>query len=76
MVHETQKPVDLMAYLVRTYSNPGDTVLDSTMGSGSTGVAAVQCQRKFIGIENDPKYFEIAKSRVRKATKQTAASAQ
>jgi site-specific DNA-methyltransferase (adenine-specific) len=63
-VHPTQKPVALMEYLIRTYTNEGETVLDNTMGSGTTGVAAVRCGRKFIGIERDPNYFEIAKGRI------------
>jgi site-specific DNA-methyltransferase (adenine-specific) len=63
-VHPTQKPVALMEYLIRTYTNAGDTVLDNCMGSGTTGVAALQSGRRFIGIERDPNYFEIAKSRV------------
>lgn len=65
-LHPTQKPVALMEYLIRTYTNPGDTVLDNTMGSGTTGVAAVQSGRSFIGIERDPDYFKIAQERVRK----------
>lgn len=63
-VHPTQKPVALMEYLIRTYTNEGDTVLDNCMGSGTTGVAALNCGRKFIGIERDPTYFEIAKNRI------------
>jgi site-specific DNA-methyltransferase (adenine-specific) len=62
--HPTQKPVALMDYLIRTYSNPGDVVLDNTMGSGTTGVAAVQTGRDFIGIEMDPDYFKIAQDRI------------
>jgi site-specific DNA-methyltransferase (adenine-specific) len=62
--HPTQKPVDLLKYLVKTYTNPGDTVLDCTMGSGTTGVAGVQLDRKFIGIELDPNYFAIAQRRI------------
>ena len=62
--HPTQKPVALMEYLIRTYTNPGDTVLDFTMGSGTTGVACARTGRKFIGIELDPVYFEIAKRRI------------
>lgn len=62
--HPTQKPVALMEYLIRTYSNPGDTVLDNTMGSGTTGVAAVNTGRNFIGIERDPEYFRIASERI------------
>ena len=63
-VHPTQKPVALMEYLIRTYTNPGDVVLDNCMGSGTTGVAAIQSGRRFIGIERDPDYFAIAKGRV------------
>lgn len=63
-VHPTQKPVALMEYLIRTYTNPGDTVLDNTMGSGTTGVAAVNTGRRFIGIERDEGYFKIAQDRI------------
>lgn len=63
-VHPTQKPVDLLQYLIKTYTNEGMTVLDNCMGSGSTGVAAKQLKRNFIGMELDPKYFEIAKKRI------------
>ena len=63
-VHPTQKPVALMEYLIKTYTNEGETVLDFTMGSGSTGVASVNTGRKFIGIELDDKYFDVAKSRI------------
>lgn len=63
-LHPTQKPVALMSYLIRTYTNPGQTVLDNTMGSGTTGVAAAQTGRKFIGIERDESYFKIAKERI------------
>lgn len=62
--HPTQKPVALMQYLIATYSNPGDTVLDPTMGSGTTGVAAVALGRKFLGIEKEQNFFEIAASRI------------
>ena len=62
--HPTQKPVALMEYLIKTYTNPQETVLDFTMGSGSTGVAAVNTGRKFIGIEMDDRYFEIAEQRI------------
>ena len=62
--HPTQKPVELMEYLIKTYSNEEDTVLDNTMGSGTTGVACVNTKRKFIGIESDPNYYEIAKQRI------------
>ena len=63
-VHPTQKPVALMEYLIKTYTNEGETVLDFTMGSGTTGVAAKSLNRNFIGIELDDKYFDIAKGRV------------
>ena len=63
-LHPTQKPVDLMEYLIKTYTNSGDTVLDNTMGSGSTGVAAIKCGREFIGIEMDSEYYKIAKERI------------
>jgi len=62
--HPTQKPISLCEYLIRTYTNEGDTVLDNCMGSGTTGVACKKTGRNFIGIEKDPKYFEIAVSRV------------
>lgn len=65
-VHPTQKPVALMEYLIKTYTNEGETVLDFTMGSGTTGVAAKNLSRSFIGIEQDPNYFEIAKERINK----------
>lgn len=64
MLHPTQKPVDLMRYLIRTYSNEGCTVLDNCMGSGTTIVAAIMEGRKYIGIEKQKKYFEIAKRRI------------
>jgi len=63
-VHPTQKPVALMEYLIKTYTNEGETVLDNCMGSGTTGVACKKTGRHFIGIEKDEKYFEIAVSRV------------
>ena len=62
--HPTQKPVALMEYLIKTYSNEGDVVLDFTMGSGTTGVACKNLGRGFIGIEKDEKYFNIAKERL------------
>jgi site-specific DNA-methyltransferase (adenine-specific) len=65
-LHPTQKPVALMEYLIKTYTNEGETVLDFTMGSGSTGVACVNTKRNFIGIEQDDKYFEIATNRINK----------
>jgi site-specific DNA-methyltransferase (adenine-specific) len=66
-VHPTQKPVALMEYLIRTYSHQGETVLDFTMGSGSTGVAAANTDRKFIGVEQSDKHMETAKSRIESA---------
>ena len=63
--HPTQKPVVLMEYLIKTYTNENETVLDFTMGSGSTGVAAKNLSRKFIGIEQDEKYFKIAEERIK-----------
>ena len=64
VVHPTQKPVELMKYLIKTYSNENETVLDNCRGSGTTGVACVNTNRKFIGIEQDEKYYNIAKSRI------------
>ena len=64
--HPTQKPVALLEYLIKTYTCKGETVLDNCMGSGSTGVACVNTSRNFIGMELDPKYFEIAKNRIKK----------
>lgn len=66
-LHPTQKPVALMEYLIRTYTNEGDTVLDNCMGSGTTGVACANTGRRFIGIEMDAGYFEIAKKRIEEA---------
>ena len=63
-VHPTQKPVALMEYLIKTYTNENETVLDFTMGSGTTGVAAKNLNRSFIGIELDENYFDIAKERI------------
>lgn len=63
-LHPTQKPVALMEYLIRTYTDEGDTVLDNTMGSGTTGVACMNTGRQFIGIERDPDYFVIACERI------------
>ena len=65
--HPTQKPVALLEYLIKTYTNEGDTVLDNCMGSGSTGVACVNTNRNFIGYELDEKYFEIAEKRINEA---------
>ena len=67
-IHPTQKPVALMEYLVKTYTNEGDTVLDNCMGSGTTGVACKNLNRKFIGIEQDATYYEIAKERIHGST--------
>ena len=66
-LHPTQKPVALIEYLVKTYTNENETVLDFTMGSGTTGVACVNTNRKFIGIELDEGYFKIAKERIETA---------
>ena len=66
-VHPTQKPVALMDYLIKTYTNPGEVVLDFTMGSGTTGVAAMNTGRRFIGVERDENYFEIACKRIEAA---------
>lgn len=63
-IHPTQKPVALMEYMINTYTNKGETVLDFTMGSGTTGVACKNTDRNFIGIELDEEYFEIAKKRI------------
>ena len=63
-VHPTQKPVALMEYLIKTYTNEGELVLDFTMGSGTTGIACLNTSRRFIGIEMDDKYFEIAENRI------------
>ena len=63
-LHPTQKPVALLKELIKTFSNEGDTVLDNCMGSGSTGVACLNTGRRFIGIELDERYFEVAKKRL------------
>ena len=63
--HPTQKPVDLIAYLIRTYSNPGDTILDNTIGSGTTAVAALREKRHFIGFELNRDYYDIALRRIK-----------
>lgn len=63
-VHPTQKPVALLEYLIRTYTNPGDIVLDNTMGSGTTGVACIHTGRSFVGIEREREYFDIAQARI------------
>lgn len=69
-VHPTQKPIDILEYLIKTYTLEGETVLDFTMGSGSTGIACKNLNRNFIGIEKDDKYFEIAKNRIESALQQ------
>lgn len=66
-IHPTQKPVPLFEYLIKTYTNEGDCVLDNTMGSGSTGVAAMNTGRNFIGIEKEEDYFKIAQERIAEA---------
>jgi DNA modification methylase len=70
-LHPTQKPVALIEYLIKTYTNENETVLDFTMGSGTSGVACLNTNRKFIGIEMDDKYFEIAKTRIETHSPQT-----
>jgi site-specific DNA-methyltransferase (adenine-specific) len=66
-LHPTQKPVDLMEYLIKTYTNEGESVLDFTMGSGTTGVACINTSRSFIGIEMDEGYFNVASKRISEA---------
>lgn len=66
-LHPTQKPVKLLEYLINTYTQPGDVVLDNCMGSGSTGAAAVNTGRRFVGIEKDNKYFKVAEQRINDA---------
>ncbi len=68
-VHPTQKPVPLLEYLIKTYTSEGEVILDFTMGSGSTGVACMNANRNFIGIELDENYFNIAKNRIEEAEK-------
>ena len=63
-MHPTQKPVELLEYLIKTYTNEGDLVLDNCMGSGTTGVACCNLNRRFIGIEKEDIYFQIAKERI------------
>tara|TARA_R100000458_G_C8194413_1_gene187013 strand:- start:65 stop:802 length:738 start_codon:yes stop_codon:yes gene_type:complete len=69
-IHPTQKPIKLMEYLIKTYTNENDTVLDFTMGSGTTGVSCYNTNRDFIGIEQDKNYFQIAEQRIKEKTKQ------
>lgn len=68
-VHTNEKPISLLEYLIKTYSNEGEMVLDNCMGSGTTGIAAINTNRKFYGIEINDKYFNIAKDRINKITK-------
>lgn len=68
--HPTQKPVNLLRYLIRTYTNENDVILDNTMGSGSTIVACIKEKRQWIGIEKDEKYFDIAKQRIQEEKSQ------
>jgi site-specific DNA-methyltransferase (adenine-specific) len=68
-VHPTQKPIEICEWLIKIYTNKGDTVLDFCMGSGTTGVACVNTERNFIGFEIDEKYFEIAKQRIEEVVK-------
>lgn len=68
-VHPTQKPVELLEYLIKMYTNEGDTVLDNCMGSGSTGVACINTARKFIGIEQDDHYYKVACGRITQQAK-------
>lgn len=70
LIHPTQKPVALLEYLIKTYTNEGETVLDNTMGSGTTGVACMNTNRNFIGIELDKNYFDIAEKRIKESTNQ------
>ena len=67
LIYPTQKPVALLEYLVYTYTNDGETVLDNCMGSGSTGVACMNTNRRFIGIELDENYYHISKKRIEEA---------
>tara|TARA_B100001173_G_C16029045_1_gene565558 strand:+ start:2231 stop:3178 length:948 start_codon:yes stop_codon:yes gene_type:complete len=67
--HETQKPVKLIEYLIKTYSNEGDLVLDNTMGSGTTGVGCINTKRRFVGMELELKYFKLSKYRIMEALK-------
>jgi len=68
-LHRTEKPVELMKWLILTYSSKGDTVLDNCMGAGGCGVACAETGRKFIGIEKDPGYYELSKERIEMAYK-------
>ncbi|EQA61405.1 DNA-methyltransferase [Leptospira alexanderi] len=66
-MHPTQKPLRLMRFLIKSFSNPGDLVLDNCMGSGTTGVACIETERGFIGVEKEKKFYELAKKRIQKA---------
>lgn len=68
--HPTQKPVALLEYLIRTYTDEGDTIMDNCMGSGTTGVACINTGRNFIGYEKEKKYFDIAQQRIDSAQKE------
>ena len=72
-VHPSQKPVALLEYLIRTYTRPGETVLDNCMGSGSTGVACLHTGRRFVGMEQDEQYFAVAERRIAEAGGELAA---
>ena len=67
--HPTEKPLDLMEYLVKTYTNEGDTVLDNCIGSGTTAIACINTGRNYIGIEKEEKYYRIAEERIRQRNK-------
>lgn len=73
-VHPTQKPIELLEYFIKTYTNEGELVLDATTGSGSTAVAAINTNRQFIGFETDEKYFEIAQKRIAEALQKKSES--
>ena len=73
-LHPTQKPVALLEYLIKTYTNENDLILDNCMGSGSTGIACINTNRNFIGIELNKEYFEIAQNRIEKAIKERDSS--
>jgi len=75
-LHPTQKPVDLVSYFVETYSNKGETVLDNTMGSGTTAISCIEKERNFIGIEMDSNIYEVAKKRVEEKRKEKDLQAQ
>ena len=66
-LHPTQKPFPLMEYLIKTYTNEGETILDNVMGSGTTAIAAINTNRNFIGFELDETYFDIANERIEKS---------